>query len=109
MCGFEKHGVTQGPSKALVGKMTQGGLFIFWNVPQICKTLHCVACSLLYNSVQSSKMVTLLLPIFLESLPGYNVALCLNIAIKNKVSNDEIFTILKDVPNPNQDNDGKPV
>ncbi|KAG8130327.1 hypothetical protein E2320_017106 [Naja naja] len=40
-----------------------------------------------------------------QSLPGYNVALCLNIAIKNKVSNDEIFTILKDVPNPNQDND----
>lgn len=62
-----------------------------------------------YITVQSSKMVTLLLPIFLESLPGYNVALCLNIAIKNKVSNDEIFTILKDVPNPNQDNDGKPV
>uniref|UniRef100_A0A8C5RIB5 MIF4G domain-containing protein n=1 Tax=Laticauda laticaudata TaxID=8630 RepID=A0A8C5RIB5_LATLA len=40
-----------------------------------------------------------------QSLPGYNVALCLNIAIKNKVSNDDIFTILKDVPNPNQDND----
>ncbi|XP_070598321.1 nuclear cap-binding protein subunit 1-like isoform X1 [Erythrolamprus reginae] len=40
-----------------------------------------------------------------QSLPGYKVALCLNIAIKNKVSNDEIFTILKDVPNSNQDND----
>lgn len=26
MCGFEKHGVTQGPSKAVVGKMTQGGI-----------------------------------------------------------------------------------
>ncbi|KAL7988539.1 hypothetical protein Chor_007458 [Crotalus horridus] len=40
-----------------------------------------------------------------KSLPGYNIALSLNVAIKNKASNDEIFTILKDVPNPNQDND----
>ncbi|NWR76829.1 NCBP1 protein, partial [Centropus unirufus] len=40
-----------------------------------------------------------------RSLPGYTVALCLTIAIKNKASNDEIFTILKDVPNPNQDDD----
>lgn len=39
------------------------------------------------------------------SLPGYTVALCLTIAIKNKASNDEIFSILKDVPNPNQDDD----
>lgn len=36
------------------------------------------------------------------------MALCLTIAIKNKASNDEIFGILKDVPNPNQeDDDGK--
>lgn len=41
----------------------------------------------------------------LGSLPGYTVALCLTIAIKNKASNDEIFSILKDVPNPNQDDD----
>ncbi|EMP37557.1 Nuclear cap-binding protein subunit 1 [Chelonia mydas] len=40
-----------------------------------------------------------------KSLPGYTVALCLTIAIKNKTSNDEIFGILKDVPNPNQDDD----
>ncbi|ETE65071.1 Nuclear cap-binding protein subunit 1, partial [Ophiophagus hannah] len=40
-----------------------------------------------------------------KSLPGYNVALCLSIAIKNKASNDEIFTILKDVPNLNQEED----
>ncbi|XP_030327088.1 nuclear cap-binding protein subunit 1 isoform X2 [Strigops habroptila] len=40
-----------------------------------------------------------------RSLPGYTVALCLTIAIKNKASNDEIFSILKDVPNPNQDDD----
>uniref|UniRef100_A0A8D0GN20 Nuclear cap-binding protein subunit 1 n=1 Tax=Sphenodon punctatus TaxID=8508 RepID=A0A8D0GN20_SPHPU len=40
-----------------------------------------------------------------KTLPGYSVALCLTIAIKNKTSNDEIFTILKDVPNPNQDDD----
>ncbi|NXE57586.1 NCBP1 protein, partial [Casuarius casuarius] len=40
-----------------------------------------------------------------RSLPGYTVALCLTIAIKNKASNDEIFNILKDVPNPNQDDD----
>lgn len=33
------------------------------------------------------------------------MALCLTIAIKNKASNDEIFSILKDVPNPNQDDD----
>ncbi|KAG8130329.1 putative Nuclear cap-binding protein [Naja naja] len=40
-----------------------------------------------------------------KSLPGYNVALCLSIAVKNKASNDEIFTILKDVPNLNQEED----
>ncbi|XP_033928531.1 nuclear cap-binding protein subunit 1 [Melopsittacus undulatus] len=40
-----------------------------------------------------------------RSLPGYTVALCLTIAIKNKASNDEIFGILKDVPNPNQEDD----
>ncbi|KAM9214294.1 nuclear cap-binding protein subunit 1 isoform 2-T4 [Leptosomus discolor] len=40
-----------------------------------------------------------------RSLPGYTVALCLTIAIKNKASNEEIFSILKDVPNPNQDDD----
>ncbi|XP_074424493.1 nuclear cap-binding protein subunit 1-like [Larus michahellis] len=40
-----------------------------------------------------------------RSLPGYTVALCLTIAIKNKASNDEIFDILKDVPNPNKDDD----
>lgn len=33
------------------------------------------------------------------------MALCLTIAIKNKASNEEIFSILKDVPNPNQDDD----
>ncbi|KAM6364389.1 LOW QUALITY PROTEIN: nuclear cap-binding protein subunit 1-like [Pluvialis apricaria] len=39
------------------------------------------------------------------SLPGYTVALCLMIAIKSKASNDEIFNILKGVPNPNKDDD----
>ncbi|XP_074137927.1 nuclear cap-binding protein subunit 1 isoform X2 [Sminthopsis crassicaudata] len=40
-----------------------------------------------------------------NSLPGHSVALCLAVAFKSKASNDEIFSILKDVPNPNQDDD----
>lgn len=41
----------------------------------------------------------------LDSLPGHSVALCLAVAFKSKATNDEIFSILKDVPNPNQDDD----
>ncbi|XP_031233162.1 nuclear cap-binding protein subunit 1 isoform X2 [Mastomys coucha] len=37
-----------------------------------------------------------------NSLPGHSVALCLSVAFKSKATNDEIFSILKDVPNPNQ-------
>lgn len=33
------------------------------------------------------------------------MALCLSVAFKSKATNDEIFSILKDVPNPNQDDD----
>lgn len=33
------------------------------------------------------------------------MALCLAVAFKSKATNDEIFSILKDVPNPNQDDD----
>ncbi|XP_064147768.1 nuclear cap-binding protein subunit 1 isoform X1 [Loxodonta africana] len=40
-----------------------------------------------------------------NSLPGHSVALCLSVAFKSKATNDEIFSILKDVPNPNQDDD----
>ncbi|KAJ1205472.1 hypothetical protein NDU88_000907 [Pleurodeles waltl] len=40
-----------------------------------------------------------------SSLPGYAVAVSLTSAIKNKATNEEIFSILKDVPNPNQDDD----
>ncbi|KAG9337107.1 hypothetical protein JZ751_029775 [Albula glossodonta] len=42
------------------------------------------------------------------SLPGYAVAVAVSNAIKNRASNDEILTVLKDVPNPNQevDDDG---
>ncbi|XP_061056189.1 nuclear cap-binding protein subunit 1 isoform X2 [Eubalaena glacialis] len=40
-----------------------------------------------------------------NSLPGHSVALCLAVAFKSKATNDEIFSILKDVPNPNQDDD----
>uniref|UniRef100_A0A8D1RNJ7 Nuclear cap-binding protein subunit 1 n=2 Tax=Sus scrofa TaxID=9823 RepID=A0A8D1RNJ7_PIG len=40
-----------------------------------------------------------------NTLPGHSVALCLAVAFKSKATNDEIFSILKDVPNPNQDDD----
>uniref|UniRef100_A0A8C6R2U1 Nuclear cap-binding protein subunit 1 n=1 Tax=Nannospalax galili TaxID=1026970 RepID=A0A8C6R2U1_NANGA len=40
-----------------------------------------------------------------NSLPGHSVALCLSVAFKSKATNAEIFSILKDVPNPNQDDD----
>nr|XP_033772929.1 nuclear cap-binding protein subunit 1 isoform X4 [Geotrypetes seraphini] len=40
-----------------------------------------------------------------SSLPGYPVAISLTNAIKSKGTNEEIFSILKDVPNPNQDDD----
>lgn len=43
--------------------------------------------------------------LWLDSLPGHSVALCLAVAFKSKATNDEIFSILKDVPNPNQDDD----
>ncbi|XP_049603900.1 nuclear cap-binding protein subunit 1 isoform X1 [Syngnathus scovelli] len=38
-------------------------------------------------------------------LPGYPVSIIVCNAIKNRASNEEILTILKDVPNPNQDDD----
>ncbi|KAE8632196.1 hypothetical protein XENTR_v10001470 [Xenopus tropicalis] len=40
-----------------------------------------------------------------SALPGYSVAVALTNAIKNKASDKEIFNILKDIPNPNQDDD----
>lgn len=39
------------------------------------------------------------------SLPGFVVAATVGNAIKNRASNEEILTILKEVPNPNQDED----
>lgn len=50
-------------------------------------------------------MIYLPLALYLDSLPGHSVALCLSVAFKSKATNDEIFSILKDVPNPNQDDD----
>ncbi|XP_004711048.1 nuclear cap-binding protein subunit 1 isoform X1 [Echinops telfairi] len=40
-----------------------------------------------------------------NSLPGHSVALCLSVAFKSKATNAEIFTILKNIPNPNQEDD----
>ncbi|XP_020775622.1 nuclear cap-binding protein subunit 1 isoform X1 [Boleophthalmus pectinirostris] len=39
------------------------------------------------------------------SLPGYPVSMTVQNAIKNKATNDEILSILKEVPNPNQEDD----
>ncbi|XP_020493144.1 nuclear cap-binding protein subunit 1 [Labrus bergylta] len=39
------------------------------------------------------------------SLPGYPVSITVSNAIKNRASNEEILTILKEVPNPNQEDD----
>ncbi|XP_056626063.1 nuclear cap-binding protein subunit 1 isoform X1 [Triplophysa dalaica] len=39
------------------------------------------------------------------SLPGFAESTTVGNAIKNRASNEEILTILKDVPNPNQDDD----
>uniref|UniRef100_A0A7N6AIM7 MIF4G domain-containing protein n=1 Tax=Anabas testudineus TaxID=64144 RepID=A0A7N6AIM7_ANATE len=40
-----------------------------------------------------------------SSLPGYPVSITVSNAIKNRASNEEILTILKEVPNPNQEDD----
>ncbi|XP_052011099.1 nuclear cap-binding protein subunit 1-like [Xyrauchen texanus] len=40
-----------------------------------------------------------------SSLPGFAMANTVANAIKNRASNEEILTVLKDVPNPNQDDD----
>uniref|UniRef100_A0A7N8WSS2 Nuclear cap binding protein subunit 1 n=1 Tax=Mastacembelus armatus TaxID=205130 RepID=A0A7N8WSS2_9TELE len=40
-----------------------------------------------------------------SSLPGYPAAINVGNAIKNRASNEEILTILKEVPNPNQEDD----
>ncbi|XP_068181043.1 nuclear cap-binding protein subunit 1 [Antennarius striatus] len=40
-----------------------------------------------------------------SSLPGYAMSITIGNAIKNRASNEEILTILKDVPNPNQEDD----
>ena len=42
---------------------------------------------------------------FSASLPGYPVAITMVNAIKNRASNEEILAILKELPNPNQDDD----
>ncbi|XP_013882779.1 nuclear cap-binding protein subunit 1 [Austrofundulus limnaeus] len=39
------------------------------------------------------------------SLPGYPVSIMVANAIKNRASNEEILTALKEVPNPNQEDD----
>ncbi|XP_048826262.1 nuclear cap-binding protein subunit 1 [Brienomyrus brachyistius] len=38
-------------------------------------------------------------------LPGYPVSITVSNAIKNRASNEEILAVLKDVPNPNQEDD----
>lgn len=59
-----------------------------------------------YLFIAILKLDPTLFPILcLDSLPGHSVALCLAVAFKSKATNDEIFSILKDVPNPNQDDD----
>ncbi|XP_054453651.1 nuclear cap-binding protein subunit 1 [Anoplopoma fimbria] len=40
-----------------------------------------------------------------SSLPGYPASITVGNAIKNRASNEEILTILKEVPNPNQEDD----
>uniref|UniRef100_A0A8D0CXY5 Nuclear cap binding protein subunit 1 n=1 Tax=Sander lucioperca TaxID=283035 RepID=A0A8D0CXY5_SANLU len=40
-----------------------------------------------------------------SSLPGYPASVTVGNAIKNRASNEEILTILKEVPNPNQEDD----
>ncbi|XP_034454976.1 nuclear cap-binding protein subunit 1 isoform X2 [Hippoglossus hippoglossus] len=40
-----------------------------------------------------------------SSLPGYPVSITVGNAIKNRASNEEILSILKEVPNPNQEDD----
>lgn len=40
-----------------------------------------------------------------SSLPGYPMTVTVGNAIKNRASNEEIVTILRDVPNPNQEED----
>lgn len=42
---------------------------------------------------------------FPASLPGYPVAITVGNAIKNRASNEEILAVLKELPNPNQDDD----
>lgn len=39
------------------------------------------------------------------SLPGYAMSITVGNAIKNRASNEEIMAILKEVPNPNQEDD----
>lgn len=39
------------------------------------------------------------------SLPGFAVSVMVANAIKSRATNDEILAILKEVPNPNQDDD----
>lgn len=38
-------------------------------------------------------------------LPGYPMSITVSNAIKNRASNEEILAVLKDVPNPNQEDD----
>ncbi|KAM8909273.1 nuclear cap-binding protein subunit 1 [Spinachia spinachia] len=40
-----------------------------------------------------------------SSLPGYPASITVGNAIKNRATNEEILTILKEVPNPNQEDD----
>lgn len=56
-----------------------------WDVPHMVKTrFHCWLSA---------------------SLPGYPTSITVGNAIKNRASNEEIMTILKEVPNPNQEDD----
>lgn len=58
-----------------------------------------------YNSKQFFNLRPLF-PIFHSaSLPGYPVSITVGNAIKNRASNEVILAILKELPNPNQDED----
>lgn len=68
------------------------------------KNTSVIQCVHLYFCVNVSKF--LFLSKFVSgSLPGLAMTTTVGNAIKNRASNEEILIVLKDVPNPNQDDD----
>ncbi len=64
--------------------------------------IHRFPCNFSVNSDMNSQHPLCCLA---ASLPGYAMSITVGNAIKNRASNEEILTILKDVPNPNQEDD----